>query len=63
MVSQYVCTTLFSYKEACGGHVKDDEHDDGCNPFIIHEKNPKFNILNLEVNFIPLPSLAHPQTP
>jgi len=41
MKSQYECTTLFFYKEACGGHVKDDEQHDGCNLFIIHEKKPK----------------------
>jgi len=41
---------LFS-KETHGGHVKDDEQHDGCNPFMIHEKNPKFN-------FIPVPSLV-----
>ncbi len=33
-----------------------DEQHNGCNPFIIHEKNPKFNVLNSKVNFIPLPS-------
>jgi hypothetical protein len=49
MKSQYECTTLFSCKEACGGgHVKDDEQHDGCNPFIIHEKKPKVQHLEFK---------------
>ncbi len=36
--------------------MKDDEQHDGCNPFIIHKKNPKFNIMNSKVFFIFLPS-------
>ncbi len=48
MEPQYECITLFSWKEAHGGHVKDDEQHDGCNPFIIHEKKPKVQHLELK---------------
>jgi hypothetical protein len=48
MESQYECTTLFSGKETHGGHVKDDEQHDDCNPFIIHEKKPKVQHFELK---------------